>query len=487
MSGKELEKIVKGPLGADYVNIIDETGKILYSSPPQGQSSFFHPDRLLPILKTKTNRTILIDEFYNTLIPMKDRFDKTLGGINIGIRASQIDQKTYKLLGLLLLIFVAFTGIILLLVFWVTQRLTRPLNSLDRGAQELAKGDFSVRVEVSAKNEIGSLATSFNHMAFELDKHQQELFQTLETFQQFVPEQYLERIAKEGLDSIKIGVGEKETATILFSDIRSFTTISEQLMPQEVFEFLNEYLERMEPAIMEHQGFIDKFIGDAIFAIFNDPKLTDNQEAELAVLAAIEMKKALKLYNQDRINAGKGPIQAGIGINTGDVMMGTIGTQHRMQSTVIGDAVNLASRIEGLTKTYQTQILISAYTYKLLPKQERFLIREVDTVRVKGKRESVTLYEVYNEDPPEIIEKKQKIAKMLFQGLSASYQQDWQRAQEYFEICLKSFSEDIVANIHYQRCQKYIAGEYKGTPKDEPIILPEKGRRSEDKIYKTNA
>jgi class 3 adenylate cyclase len=187
----------------------------------------------------------------------------------------------------------------------------------------------------------------------------------------------------------------------MFTDIRAFTSLSEKMTPQENFKFINTYLSRMEPIINQFQGIIDKYIGDAIMALF--PNSADD-----AVQAAIAMLKQLVKYNQGRRNAGYKPIQIGIGIHTGRLMLGTVGGQNRMDSTVISDAVNLASRVEGLTKTYGIPLLITEQTKSRLTDVSQYQIRCLDHVTVKGKMETVTVYEVFDAEPAAGFERKAK-------------------------------------------------------------------------------
>jgi len=165
--------------------------------------------------------------------------------------------------------------------------------------------------------------------------------------------------------------------TTMFADIRGFTTLSETMTPQENFKFINGYLTQMEPIIDKYNGFIDKYIGDAIMALF--PTCADD-----AVQAAIAMLKKLVDYNQGRQRAGYQLINIGIGIHTGPLMLGTVGGQNRMDGTVISDAVNLASRVEGLTKIYGTPLLITEQTYSSLTDVSQYHIRVIDCVTVKG-------------------------------------------------------------------------------------------------------
>jgi class 3 adenylate cyclase len=213
-----------------------------------------------------------------------------------------------------------------------------------------------------------------------------DLKHTNVSIERFVPQAFLSIVGKPSVADVELGDNKRRTMSILFSDIRGFTTLSEQMSPDETFAFINTYLERMGPVIRDHHGFIDKYIGDAIMALFANAD--DALQAGLAMLAALEG------FNAERRATGVPPIEIGIGINTGSLMLGTIGEKHRMDGTVISDAVNLAARIEGLTKDYAAPMLISEFTYRELSNPEASAIRPVDVVVVKGKTLPVAIYAV---------------------------------------------------------------------------------------------
>lgn len=273
-------------------------------------------------------------------------------------------------------------------------------------------------------------------------------------FEKFVPKQFLNRIEKEGFENIELGKAENENLTILFSDIRSFTTHSESMNPEEIFRFLNEYLKIMNNQIHKNFGFIDKFIGDAIMALFDHPDKNSHTDAQSAVQAAIGMQDALGEFNHVRHKTGFQSINTGIGIHSGQVMIGTIGSETRMDFTVLGDNVNLASRIESLTKQYGVKILISDATLRLLHDLDKFQHREIDWVKVKGKAEPVELYEIFNNDPPEIQELKRKAGSSIRRGLTQRRRKAWDKAIEAFEKALLIYPDDQSARQHINRCQQ---------------------------------
>lgn len=268
-------------------------------------------------------------------------------------------------------------------------------------------------------------------------------------FEKFVPKQYLQRIAKTGLEHIRLGSVEIEHLTIIFSDIRAFTTRSEKMKPENIFTFLNEYLSLMAGSIQNHNGFVDKFVGDAIMALFN----ADNERLEVknAVNAALEMQNQLKVFNQRLISRGETPIQTGVGIHTGNVMIGTLGSEQRMDSTVIGDAVNVAARLEGLTKQYDCQIVISSTVFGYIENKMQHYWRELDYVNVKGRSEPVRIFEIFDSLPEVDREQKLKMLPPYHEGLKRYYGKQWDLAIQNFQKALTVFN-DPVSKMYVQRC-----------------------------------
>lgn len=274
-----------------------------------------------------------------------------------------------------------------------------------------------------------------------------ELFQLNQAFSRFVPRQFLQFLNKQSIVDVELGDHVQQEMSVLFADIRDFTTLSESMTPEENFKFINAYLSRMEPAILENQGFIDKYIGDEIMALFS-------QGADHALKAAISILQRLAEYNQGRAKAGYMPIQVGIGINTGSLMLGTVGGYARMDSTVISDAVNLASRIEGLTKDYRVSLLISHYTFSQLNDANQYAFRIIDRVKVKGKLAAVSVYEVFEADPPRSREAKLATKTAFEEALLLYNLHSFKSASQLFEECLHLNPEDTVAQIYLERCQR---------------------------------
>lgn len=275
----------------------------------------------------------------------------------------------------------------------------------------------------------------------------QELLELNQANERFVPKQFLQLLDKKSIVEVEVGESVQQEMSILFANICCFSTLSQNMTLDETFKFINSYLAQMEPAILEHQGFIDKYIGDTIMALFS-------HSADDAVRAGVDLLQRLAQYNTTRQRRDRLPIQIGIGINTGNLMLGTVGGRSRLDSTAIGDAVNLASRMEGLTKTYGVSLLISHETFLRLDNPFEYDFRLVDRVAVKGKSQLVSVFEVFNGDPPDLRAGKLATKTQFEQALVNYYLQDWTAAARGFTACLKDNPRDRAAQIYLKRTQQ---------------------------------
>jgi class 3 adenylate cyclase/CheY-like chemotaxis protein len=274
-------------------------------------------------------------------------------------------------------------------------------------------------------------------------------------FEKFVPREFLDRIAKTGIENITLGHAESDVITILFSDIRSFTDISESMEPAELMQFLNTFLQFMSEPIHLNHGFVDKFIGDAIMALFDQPGKPDAIEARDAVRSGIEMQASLVRFNKLRAKQNYPPTNIGIGVHSGPVVIGTLGSDTRMDSTVLGDAVNLAARLEGLTKNYRLPMLVSEDSKNLISHLEEFNWRLLDRITVKGKSEPVRIFEVFNQYSDRNYENKLKAASVFEEAMNPYLNQNWELAIEGFKECEELLPEDASIEMHLKRAQSY--------------------------------
>ena len=283
--------------------------------------------------------------------------------------------------------------------------------------------------------------------------HQQSialLQQTEAAYGRLIPRQLLTLLERDSIVDVKLGDQIERKLTIMFSDIRDFTPLSESMTPSENFAFINSYLGVMEPVIDRHRGIIDKYMGDAIMALFT-------HSADDAVNGSIALLEKLEHYNAGRARAGYVPIQIGVGLNTGMVIIGTVGGANRMDSTVIGDAVNLGSRIEEATKTYRAQILISQNTYYDLADPSKYDIRFLDRIRVKGKTQPLSLFEVFDNDPADLRNAKRTSKSGFEKAIAYYHMKQVPAAMELLAECIKIAPGDIPAKIYLARCSEYLA------------------------------
>ena len=270
-----------------------------------------------------------------------------------------------------------------------------------------------------------------------------------ETLTRYVTRQVVDLILEDPENIILDG--EEREASVLFCDIRGFTTFSETMMPKELVQMLREYFSLMVDAVFSQQGTVDKFIGDCIMAIFGAPT-PQADHAERAARTALAMRDAVEAFNETRLQDGLEPIQIGVGINTGNVVVGNIGSEQRLEYTAIGDAVNLASRLEGINKQYGTCIIISESS--ALQLSDAVILRELDEVRVKGKREPVKIYEVMgirDEIPARL-----KSARLTFmQGIRFYKERAWDLARQEFQQVLEELTDDTPSRVYIERCRVY--------------------------------
>lgn len=273
----------------------------------------------------------------------------------------------------------------------------------------------------------------------------QRLTDIEQAYARFVPHQFLQLLGVEDIRKVQISQQVECEMTVMFADIRDFTALAETISPQEVFNFLNSYLDQMEPVIAAHGGIIDKYIGDAIMALF--PGGPDD-----ALSCSLAMLSKLEEYNEGRQRAGYAPVEIGIGINSGIVTLGTVGGRNRMDGTVIGDAVNLAARLERLTKFYGIPILTSEHTLERLSDRSFWSVRFIDRARIRGKQNHQPVFEIFDGDPPEFRKIKRQNLELFEKALAHYHLGDLTGARERLNVCHERMPGDNSTRMYLEYC-----------------------------------
>lgn len=270
----------------------------------------------------------------------------------------------------------------------------------------------------------------------------------IESYERYIPFQLSNILGKKIITDVKLGDQVEKKFTILFSDIRDFTTLSESLTPKETFDFINSFLNKMATVISNNNGVINKFMGDSVMAIFPyDP--------DEAVRCSILMLKQLDIFNEDRKKAGLKAIDIGIGLNTGFCILGILGNPERYEFTVIGDTVNLASRVESLTKVYGVPFLVGENTINSIYDVSKYSIRFIDRVAVKGKKHPQSIYEIFDNDPVEIKKLKSETKAMFEEALAHYHYKNIDIAKKMLEKCIQINPADNPAKVYLERCKAF--------------------------------
>ena len=351
---------------------------------------------------------------------------------------SRLRMTLFTVGGVILFVAIGFS-------FLLSKGITRPVKKLAMAARDIGAGKLDTKVNIRTGDELERLGNAFNDMA----KGLKERDFIKSTFERYVSHTVAAEIIKNP-DMVRLG-GQKKTLTIFFTDIGNFTSLSEILSPEEVVNHLNYYFRGMCTAILEYNGTINEFQGDAILAYWGAPIPQENH-ALLACQAALRCREFLSHLEEKWVAEGLPPRTYRFGINTGEVVVGNVGSPSRFKYMAVGDDVNLASRLEGANKYYGTQILISAKTCYLI--RDMFIVREIDIIRVVGNSKPIKVYELVAEKG-QIDEKKARQLGHFEAGIRAYRARQWEEAISCFMQVLQLAPEDRPTKVYVQRCQEY--------------------------------
>ena len=321
--------------------------------------------------------------------------------------------------------------------------LRQDVSSMENLNKEAKESDNTI-FSTDDNQTMAMLTIAFSRISKEIKALFKKQVQLTEAYQRFVPEQLLESLEKKSILDVRLGNQVQKEMTILFSDIRSFTNISEKLEPAENFKFVNDYLAAVVPSIRKYDGYVDKYIGDAIMALFT-------KKSSDAVNSAIDMLSKLDRLNNKRIKEGLPSISIGIGINTGSVMLGTLGVPDRMEGSVISDTVNLSARLEELTKFYRVPLIISTETEKTL--STSISRREIDEIEIKGKTNKVRIFEVFQWESKKIRDKKLALTPIFNKALDLYRKNDLINCRKQLKKYEKLLPNDPILGLYLDRCK----------------------------------
>jgi class 3 adenylate cyclase len=277
-----------------------------------------------------------------------------------------------------------------------------------------------------------------------------------EVTNKFVPHEFIRSLGKKFITDIQLGDQVEKIVTVLFSDIRGYTTIAEQMTPEENFHFVCSFNERIGPIIRANHGFINQYLGDAIMAIFPG-------QASDALTAAVQMLKCVQDLNEERKVKKQEPIKIGVGMHTGPLIMGITGDHERLDAATIADAVNIASRLESLTKQYKVNILLSDETLQLVDGATNFHFRHLGLIQLKGKQAPVSIHECLSGTAEEDLEKKLAALPHFKLGMFYYLNKSFGEASSRFKRVLEIYPEDTTAKLFLTRASQYMDS---GTPEN---------------------
>ncbi|MBO9605473.1 MAG: HAMP domain-containing protein [Paenibacillaceae bacterium] len=352
------------------------------------------------------------------------------------------------------------TSVLLVIFLLMTYYLLSSIRKLRGSVTRFAKGQWDAVVDIKTRDEVSDLGDNFNFMAGHIRDYIVQITNASEAYYRFVPQQFLQSLGKESILDVQLGDQVEKEMHILVCNIRSFYQFSKRLTPEENFNFINSFLKRFSPYIRSHEGWINKYLGAGIMALFSNA-------ADESLLAAIEMRRELELYNVHRDNTGYVPIDIGIGIHRGPLRLGIVGEEKRMEGNVISDDVNVASMVEKLTDTLGASILITDDFARQLSGNTLFQYRNLGLIRDEESDKPLQLYDVYQGDPDTIRTLKERTKAQFEQAIQLYQVGRFYDAREAFVQVIKINRQDKAAKLYFYICDEYYqkgaAADWNGT------------------------
>lgn len=332
----------------------------------------------------------------------------------------------------------------------VKHRIMGAIILAGRDAEQYSAAHLKLLVTLALQSSVAiESAMLYEKNIREAREREEAMLRIHEVTKKFVPHEFIRSLGKEKLTDVKLGDQAEKIVTVLFTDIRDFTTLSEKMTPEENFHFVSSFNARLGPIIRANNGFINQYLGDSIMAIF--PECPEN-----ALNAAINMQKAVHDLNAERSAARLIPIKAGIGMHTGSLIMGITGDEHRMDAATISDTVNTAARIESLTKYYKSPLLLSHETLRRMHGHDKYQLRQLGSVRLKGKHNLLSIIECINGFTDEEYRKKLSTLELFNEAMLSYRERRFETALRLFQEVLNIDTQDLTAGMFMQNAIKYL-------------------------------
>lgn len=380
--------------------------------------------------------------------PLRNSAGSITGILELSVHYSTIREFNDIFVGRLLREIFIYAVAYMCLLVAISYFMLLAIRMLRNIVRKITSGNFEVSYDHSREDELGDLGRGIDSMARSIREYISNIMELNASYFRFVPKNFIELLDRDSVTKIKLGDNIRREMAVMFSDIRSFSSMSEKMTPQENFDFINSFLKKIGPVIRENSGFIDKYIGDAIMALFETP------DASLKCAGA--MIERLAEYNGQRRSEGKEPVSIGIGIHFGELMLGIVGEEERVNATVISDSVNLASRLEGLCKYFGALVVISGDLIEKSSNAADFSIRPLGRVMVKGKKGVVSVHELIVAGADDNSRKKAETAADFKAALAAYEKAEMEKARAAFAKICEYNPGDAAARVYLDKCAKFI-------------------------------
>ncbi|QMV41092.1 adenylate/guanylate cyclase domain-containing protein [Cohnella cholangitidis] len=380
--------------------------------------------------------------------PVYNSKHEVVGIYETGRDMSVLYQANHKIYQSILKNIVIITSVILIVILAGTFLMLSTVRKLRRSVIEMADGNWDVEVRVNSRDEVGDLGQQFNRMARYIRQYIADITQFSEASYRFVPQQFFKSLGKKGILDIRLGDQVQQNMSVMIANLRGFRKLSQTLTPMENFNFMNSFLRRFGPLVRKEDGLISKYLGAGFMALFPG-------YAEEALNAAIAIRQELTEYNAGRRRAGYVPVDIGIAIHRGPLMMGIIGEERRWEGNVISDDVHLTATLEKLSEELGASVLVTRDLFEQLREPERYRHRSLGRITPEGQESAIELIDVYEGDSEQLRQAKDRTRALFERGLMLCQEGRFYDARETFVEVIKQNRMDKAAKLYFYLCDEY--------------------------------